>query len=599
MQQNWLSTGTGELSTPEYLQKSRQIKIPLTPGRTKNIYYLLEQLVRLHKEEIRPVFTFAFSINQKTKQLTVKERAEFTVLLSDKDLAQLRSKRDGESIENVNALIKKFRIFNIVKLIQRSKQKKLLSALIKSQIGTTLFNYKNYSLDHRGVEFAEDYCFHKDNFAEVKKRLNWEGIQKLIKIHQVAVDKRLKEFGILNSSFSNYQDKKLDYILETFLGQKSIPLDNKTLVEVKTFKSLRDCILKVDSFFDPVKQLHDDIINFIEERFIVTPEEIITNFEQLDYSELERWEIENARSSNIIIHRYENIKFMIDGKNFPPEYKNFVESVIYNEPNFTERSEDSQEDYLYQIDILTEVAEKMLKKESLTKNIFPTGEVKSQIKELIESYQSYKRMKLAQEESNKQNREKRSFWSAVINAIVSIFTGKRKKEEKSQNQSHVQDINQGTYSNVEVAKSGSKKKKPLSRTAVNFYNKIKTMNAIIIPLSDIIEIKPENEKEIDRLIEELRENGIKIVIPIYNAKKVLYPLRSKKFLTADAEYLLVDPAVTSDPDSIRSYTDSLVGYKFKEDTISQSALVTIEKYLMTTYRKSRARSKRLRALKKK
>jgi len=116
--------------------------------------------------------------------------------------------------------------------------------------------------------------------------------------------------------------------------------------------------------------------------------------------------------------------------------------------------------------------------------------------------------------------------------------------------------------------------------------------SILTALSDLIEIKPENEKMIDQLINEIRATNLKIVIPIFNARQVLYPVRSKKYLIADVEYLMVDPEIPRSPEAVRDYTDSITGFSLKDDVISGNALFQIEKYLMTIYKQNRAKMKR-------
>jgi hypothetical protein len=132
--------------------------------------------------------------------------------------------------------------------------------------------------------------------------------------------------------------------------------------------------------------------------------------------------------------------------------------------------------------------------------------------------------------------------------------------------------------------------KKISKESQDIYKLIADKKSPLIPLSDFIELKPENEPKIDTIIRDLRGNDLKIVIPIYNARQVLYPIRSKKYLMSDVEYLLVDPEVAKTPESIREFIDNITGYKFKEDTISGNALFSIEKYLFSIHRQNRAKN---------
>lgn len=52
----------------------------------------------------------------------------------------------------------------------------------------------------------------------------------------------------------------------------------------------------------------------------------------------------------------------------------------------------------------------------------------------------------------------------------------------------------------------------------------------------------------------------------------------------DVEYLLVSPETAKLPDTVRRFTDSLVGQKIKDEIIPATAIIAIEKYLLTLYR---------------
>jgi len=593
MQKRWLSTRVGEMATLFFLEQSREIKLPQTQKRSQNILYLIEQLIKHHPEYVKPVFNFVFDVNPETRALSVKERAEFTISLSEAELSMIKSERERESIENLNNLIKKFRIFNITKLVKIAKQRKLLSQLIKTQLGKTIFSYKNYSFDRNGLELAEDYCFHRDNFQAVKSKLNFETVKQIINTHGAAIERRLKSFGILNAQVGDYRDSKMDYILNILTGDMAPALDKKDTIDIKTFKALRECILKVDKILDPVKQLSEDIGNYISEKFIVTENDILNRFEKLDTENLNRWESENATSSRVIIHHNGNIKFLICGKSFLQRYREYVESVIYHKDFFENMSPGEKEDLIYELDMLTDSAGKIISRDTQAKRIFNDTETIFSIKQLIKDYEDYKRALASQAADNSLNAEKSSVLKAIINAFLSIFSKKESQESTGSTNEGLQG------SSPQGNSTGNRRKKTvLSDTTRDLYKQIKNKSSKLIALSDLIEIKPENEGKIDKAITELRENNMKIVIPIYNARKVLYPVRSTKFLTADVEYMLVDTDIAASPESIRDYTDSLAGYKFKEDTISSNALFTIEKYLMTIHRQNKAKAKRAKMSKK-
>jgi len=594
MQKRWLSTRVGELATLPYLEQSREIKLPQTQKRGQNILYLIEQLVKQHPEYVKPVFTFEFNVNPETKALSISERAEFTISMPESELSIVRSEREGKSIENLNELIKKFRLFNITKLIKISKQRNLLSQLIKSQLGKTIFTYKNHSFDRNGIEISEDYCFHKDNFQSVKSRINFETTKSIITTHATAIERRLKSFGILNCQVSDYRDSKMDYILNILTGDMAPALDKKDTIDIKNFKSIRECILKVDKILDPVKQLGEEIRNFITEKFIVTEKDLFQRFIQLDQVSLTRWEAEYSSNSRLIVYQDGENKIMICGKTFVDRYRDLTESVIFQKNDFENLDENGKKDYLYQLDFLTDAAQKVLSRDMQAKKIFDNTEAIFTLKQLIKDFEDYKRASAAQKNQQENTSEKSSVLISIINAVLSIFT--KRDSTKQTASDKTADNGKGGQSSTEGSRK--KAKSILSGTTRDVYRQIKHKSSPIIALSDLIEIKPENESQIDQIITELRENNIKTVIPIYNARKVLYPNRSTKYLTADVEYILVDTEVSSTPETVRNFTDSIAGYKFKEDTISSNALFTIEKYLMTIYRQNRAKAKRAKMLKK-
>ena len=120
-------------------------------------------------------------------------------------------------------------------------------------------------------------------------------------------------------------------------------------------------------------------------------------------------------------------------------------------------------------------------------------------------------------------------------------------------------------------------------------SKVESSASELIALSNYIELTPENSKNVDTIIDTLRNNKKKIVVPIYNADKVLYPVRSQKYLIPDIEYLVLENDVAQSPDVIRNFSNSLAGYKLRDETMSGSAIMAIEKYLLTLHRQKRAK----------
>jgi hypothetical protein len=124
--------------------------------------------------------------------------------------------------------------------------------------------------------------------------------------------------------------------------------------------------------------------------------------------------------------------------------------------------------------------------------------------------------------------------------------------------------------------------------AKNIIFKIKNSTAKIIPLSNYIDLLPALESDIEMIINDIRKLNIKIVIPVYNARKVLYPNRSQQYLISDMEYLLINPEAGQTAESVREFTDSLAGEKIKDEKLSAQAILGIEKYLMAIITQKKA-----------
>jgi len=579
-QRIWLKTHTGELSTVESLNESRNIKMPLTQKRLMNIQYLIDLLMKDHPSEIKPVYSFKFIINPENKNLTIEEKMEVTFMMRESDHSQLQAERDKQSAESLIELLVSFRLFNLTKLLKKAKNRNHLAMIVKSQLGTNIFTFKNFSLDKNGLELVEDYCFHKNNYDSVKNKIDLDGIKQVITANEPAIDRRLKNFGILNSSISDYRDNKLEYILNILTGDLAPSIEKKSIVEVKNFKHLRDCILKVDKLLDPVIMLDGEMMKHLEENFITTEKDIISLFENMTGDSLARWEAEKSASGKIILHPYNNVKYLIDPSQFLDKYETFTKSIIYSEDS-PEISESQRDSKIFTTDMLTEAGNNILKKEQTALKLFTNEDSIQKLRLLINEYQDFKRSLIAMRNASKSDSEEKtgaSFLARIANSIIMLFTKKEKNYA----------LNPAKKGSVRAKKT----KTEISSETRDLYKEISLRKSPLLPISDFIEIKPDNESKIEKLITEMRSNNLKIIIPIYNARQMLYAQRSKKYLLSDVEYLMVDPEKASSPESIRDYIDSITGYKLKEDTISGSALFSIEKYLMSIYRQNRAKMKR-------
>lgn len=579
-QKNWLKQRTGELSTVESLNESRNIKMPVTQKRLMNIQYLIDLLMKDHPMVVKPVFSFKFIINPENKNLTIEEKSEITFMMRESDHTLLQDDRDKQSAASLLELLESFRLFNLTKLIKKAKNRNHLAVIVKSQLGTNIFTFKNFSLDKNGLEVVEDYCFHKNNYDSVKMKIDLDSLKQVIEANAPAIDRRLKNFGILNSSVSDYRDNKLEYILNILTGDLAPSIDKNSIINVKNFKYLRDCLLKVDKLLDPVVLLDSEIMKHLNETFFTTENELLSLFPNMTVESLARWSTEKTADAKIIIYSYNNVKYIIEPGQFLNKYEIFTKSIIYSEdhPEITESQRDSK---IFTTDMLTEAGTRILEKEQTALKFFNNSESIHKLRQLINEYQDFKRSLIAMRNAGRGETEEKSgssFLSRLANSIIMLFTRKEKNYA----------LNPAKKASIKSAGA----KTGISAETRNLNREISMRRTPLLALSEFIEIKPENESRIDKLITEMRNNKLKVIIPIYNARQSLYPQRSKKYLISDVEYLMVDPDKAASPESIRDYIDSITGFKLKEDTISGSALFSIEKYLMSIYRQNRARMKR-------
>lgn len=580
MQKVWIKNRTGELATVESLNESRNVKMPLTQKRLMNIQFLVDQLIKNHPEHVRPIYSFMFSIEPETKKLDITEKVELTLMINDSNFHALQSMRDTASTENLLKLLQSFRLFNLTKLIKKSKNRNQLAQIVKNQLGKTIFTFKNYSLDKTGVEITEDYCFHKDNYDAVKSKIEVESLKKLIDIHSAPINRRLKNLGILNPYVSDYRDSKIDYIINILTGELATALDKKDLLTIKNFHSLRDCINKVDKILDPVILLDADIMNHIRSQFITTDKNILSLFKEMTPDILSKWETEKVNSGRISVFPInDGTRYIFDSAQFFTKYDELMHIILFNhEFNYMEQRK--KDELTSRADILTEAGKKLLSNQENALKIFGNEENIGTFKKMARDYENFKTASAEAEneyEDTVKENEK-SFIAVIISGIASLFTKSSKTSAKA---------GQKTQSQKTATI-----KKVLPKETKDIFRLISERKSLLIPLSELIEIKPENEVKIEQTIKELRSTDFKIVVPIYNARQVLYPVRSKKYLIADVEYLLIDPEAAKSPESIREYIDDITGFKFKEDVISGNALFSIEKYLFSIHKQNRAKKLR-------
>jgi hypothetical protein len=234
-------------------------------------------------------------------------------------------------------------------------------------------------------------------------------------------------------------------------------------------------------------------------------------------------------------------------------------------------------------DLLCDSGKQMLNNADTMGHILSSEESTSQLKKILKEYEDYKKRLSLQESAEKEQAAKKdtsSFIEMIAGFFKSLFGATPEKGKKKA------PAGPGSVS----APAGAKQ--ALAGDSKEVLKKIRETRSKIVPLSSFIELNDENNYQIDSIIDELRKKNQKTVIPIYNARKNLYPQRSKKYLIPDVEYLMIDPDIIQSPDYIRGFTDAIAGEKIKDETIPAAAVLTIERYLLTLYRQKKAQMKR-------
>ncbi len=579
-QQLCLKSEREQCTTLESLQNSRTIKIPFTPSRNKNIHYLVDQLIKNYPDHVKPVYSFRFPIDETTKRLTIEETTELTVNLKNEQHMNLQITRDGESADALMALMEKFRLFNLTKLLRSAKQKTHISRLIKMELGKKIFTFKHYSLDKNLFETTEDYCFHQKNYEAVKAKLNVEEVRNIIAIHSAPIIRRIKRFGILNTEFSDYRDTKLDYLLSILLEEIQNSLDKKDLAEIKNFASLRTCLLKVDQIIDPLVSLSDDLVRYVRDNELATERDILGIFDSIDREMLSRWLQESGEKKRIFTYTDEHQnRYFFDAARYLTKITGLHKLILQESDKFDNLTEMEKKEYQIMMTLLCRAGEKLLSDENVLRKAIQEEQNIQRLRQIIKDYEQYRKKDLEQrlKTPDEVYVHKPSLLKKIINFFSGIFSHPREQQMVRGKQ---------FTASPSTIKS---KRTPVSHETRDIYALVKKKNAPLIALSDFIKIEPENELRIDTLISEIRETNLKIVIPVYNARTVLYPIKSHQMLMADIEYLMVDPTIIHSPEEIRAYSDSLAGFKLKDETLPGKAILTIEKYLLTLYRQRKAK----------
>lgn len=567
------------LATLDILKDSRNIKMPTTHVRGKNIAYIVDTLANTYPDDVQRLYSFKFAVDPESKKLSIDEKVEYTVLCGNADLIRLQEARDGESLASFHELLEKFRLFNLTKLLHKSKNRNHLSKIIKSDLGINIFTFKHFSLDKNNLEVAEDYCFHRLNYDSVKKSVNTEAFKKILKDYNAQVSRRLQRFGILNSDFSDFRENKVDYLVNILLEDISTAMAQKDLVEVKNFSSLRGCLAKVEKIIDPLITLGNDLVKHVRESGITRRRDMTSLFKGFTDEMFDKWVRDAALKSRILIHKDDTDTYCIDGLSFLQIITDHHKKILINEDAFAKLNHFEKHTTLDTFEMLCDTGRELVNAPSLAETILPPGDSIDRLKKIIKDYDDYRKRLSIQENIEKDResqKEKGSIIGAIIGFFKSLFAGSPKANRKKPQESA----------------STTVIKRTITKESQDIMQKIRSTSAKILPLSNFLTLTDENDFLIDSIIDELRNTNTKTVIPVYNARKILYPQRSKKLLIPDTEYLMVDPDLIQNPDIIRSFTDSLAGEKIKDETITPSAIIHVEKYLLTLYRQKRAQMKR-------
>ncbi|MBN2039216.1 MAG: hypothetical protein JW864_04185 [Spirochaetes bacterium] len=578
-QMSSLPSGDKPLANMDVLKKSSKIKIPFTTTRDRTIEYLMDILTRRYAHFVRPIISFEFRVEENTKKIDIIETTEYTVLLNNKDFEDLLATRDRKTIDNLLDLLKKYRFFNLSKLIKKAQEKAELSRIIKQELGRKIFTFKNYNIDDNKIEWAEDFCFHIDNYESVRDSLNLNTLKEIITLYSDSVRRGLNKFGIINPDFSDYRDSKLAYIFSVLTDDMASTIAEKDLVDIKNLHSLVSCLNKVDKVVDPILIVNEDIIKFIRDHKITTEAEIIGSMPELNNETLRKWASqENLKQNKIVLFNSpEGERFFIDGLSFFDMISEYNQLILYQPEKMNALSHTEKRKVNSKMEVLASASINMFKSgEKIQEYIRINNEKLQTLKKILNEYDKYNKKIVSGKEQVQtqtlapETRKKRSFFGSLLNFFKSLF--------RFYARGNIED------SKSEKNREKILKKKELSHETTKIYRKTIDRNAPVIPISDFVELSAENDYLVDRIIKEMRDNNLKIVIPIYNARKNLYPKRSQKLLIPDVEYLLVSPERIKSPDTIREFTDSLVGYKIKDELIPATGIIAIEKYLLTLYR---------------
>lgn len=576
-----------QFATRTHVFTTPNIKMPITPSRDKNLLFILAHLRERYPDYIASMITFEFNFNDKTKKLVVEPVEEFCYALAPGEIDRLQRLRDQTSLENFLALIGKFRTFNLTKLLKLIIQKKDFARVLQSGVNKSFFVYKNSEVAANKIMPEQEFCFHSKNYQSVKSSLSMNQIRSVIVMNNDMIKKRLEKFGIMNTDISDYSDKKVDYILHILTTDLANSLSPKDLTETQNFKSLRDCIVRVDKNLDPANLHHANIVKFIRENTMATVSDIAAGLATVEESAISKW------ASNAEVLKKEYISKTDDGFGqlwlvstpAAPAAFSALYSLMKNEPEkFDQQSSFEKKTAQKKIEILVTLLSSVVQQNDAPTLLKSPKEKVSETAQLIEDYRTWIQQRELRTElsSNEVPGRRLSLMEIIADFISSLFLGAGAKKSRRGSDSG---------GDVYTESAGGPAPKKIAGITRAIYTKASVKNQPIMALSDFIVLSKENDRQVETIIREFEENNLKIVIPVFNARTALYPVRSAKLLIPDIEYLLVDPAVVITSESVTAYIDSLVGVKLHDDFIPGSTLSLIEKYLRNIYRQKKNRMK--------
>ena len=575
----YLHSSQGFLMTLTELQQSRTIRIPYTNTRNNNIQYLTDTLCKKHPDYVRAIPSFSFTADKDTKKLSLHETIEFTVNMDDATFNSIRNLRNTQSKNNILELFAMFRLTNLTKLLMNSSNKAYLMDLLKEDEDKNIFMFRQYGFDKNMNEIAEIYCFNKKNFEHVKNGLNLDDLRSIIATNSAAIVRKMKTFGILNISFTDYTDSKLDYLISATLDELSPNFNKKDIILVKNIASLRTCLLSVNKYIDPLIASAAEISAYIKKNGVCKDNELAAVFANVTTALLASWPIDHLEKRKIVTVRdEEGTLYFIDAASLTSRVEELHKRIILKPEAFSMLSDDERRKTLNMMTLLCDAGSYILSQDEKTIPLLGNETLAQKLVHLINDYEKYKSSNKESSMKHRKNDEyvdRNSLISKIISFFSSIFGGSKTAQPAPQ-----------AKSEVRISKV------PFSPMTQDLFTQIKNRTSPLIPLSDYIELTQENRKDIDTIINELRANFLKIVVPIYNARTVLYPTRSQGYIISDMEYLMMPIDIITSADTIRDFTDSLVGIKLKDEVIPSRAIMAIENYLLTLYRQQKANARR-------